>query len=100
MSGWVQHSGNGCPLPQGTLIDVRHFNGDVTRGVRVGGFTVDLDGSLISRSRGRWSGWDYSDGGPMAPKFKAYRVCVDGAAHERNAAMFRSWLNVRQEELA
>ena len=58
---------------------------------------VDLDGSPLPRCRGRWSGWDWSDGGPMPPKFKAYRVNEQFA---RNAAMFVAWLDVREEEAA
>ena len=97
-SAWIIHHGNGCPLPKGTLIDVRLHNGEVLQRIAVGGVTVGLDGSIISRSRGRWNAWDYSDGGPMAPKFKAYRICEDAKA--RNAAMFASWLDIRELEVA
>ena len=71
---WIKHHGRGCPLPKGTLIEVRHFNGEVSSGVRVGGICVARDGSPLPQSCARWSGWDYSDGGPMAPKFREYRV--------------------------
>lgn len=93
MTPWVIHHGNGRPLPAGTKLDILHFNGDVTRGFVVGsGVTFDIDGSIIDRVHARWSGWDHHDGGPLAPKFKAYRLMVQGESRERNAAMFRSWL--------
>ena len=97
---WVEHNGAGRPVPVGTLVQVRMFNGDVLT-IKAGTGTFDLDGTPIPawRSAG-WSAWDYNDGGPMAPKFRSYRVLTDDTARERNAAMFQSWLNVRQEELA
>lgn len=99
--GWIAHNGNGRPVPLGTLVEVRMFNGDVQR-LKTGAATFDLDGTPIPawRSAG-WSGWDYGDGGPMGPKFKEYRVLrMDTHTRERNAAMFRSWLNVREREVA
>lgn len=97
MSEWVVHDGKGCPLPAGTLVDVRHFNGEVSVSVRVGGFTVAPDGARIPRSRGRWSGWDYHDGGPMPPKFKAYRTYKAADRRARDTALFNSWLLVGDE---
>jgi hypothetical protein len=100
-NAWISHSGNGRPVPLGTKLDILHFNGDVTRGFVAGsGMTFDVDGAVIAPSRARWSGWDYHDGGPMAPKFKAYRLFVNNERRERNATMFRSWLKVRQKEHA
>lgn len=72
--GWVEHHGAGRPLPNGTLIDVRHFNGEVTEGVAVGSMCFAPDGSPLPMICRRWSGWDRNDGGPMAPKFKAFRI--------------------------
>lgn len=91
---WIEHNGAGRPVPIGTLVEARMFNGEVRR-FTVGNATFGLDGAPIDRSRGRWSGWDYSDGGPMGPKFRYYRVLIESIARERSAAMFRSWLNVR-----
>ena len=98
--GWVKHHGNGRPVPIGTLVDVLMFNG-VIRTIVAGTGTHDLNGDPIpdSQSAG-WSGWIYDDGGPIGPKFKSYRVIVRDERRERNAAMFRSWLNVRERELA
>lgn len=96
--GWVEHKGDGVPAPIGTPVEVRMFNGDVQTFV-VGGATFGLDGAAIERSRGRWNGWDHSDGGPMGPKFKAYRLLTSAAAEERNTALFRSWLKVRGFDL-
>lgn len=93
MSAWITHTGQGRPVPVGTTLDILHFNGDVTHGFIAGsGVTFDIDGAVIDKSRARWSGWDFHDGGPMGPKFKAYRLLVPDDQRERNAAMFRSWL--------
>lgn len=100
MNGWTHHDGAGRPVPLGTPVEVRMFNGDV-QSFRAGSATFDLDGTPIDRSRSAgWSGWDYSDGGPMAPKFRSYRIITDDAARERNTATFRSWLGIRQKEIA
>lgn len=99
MSGWIEHDGTGRPVPLGTSVEVRMFNGDV-QSFKAGAATFDLDGTPIDRSRGRWSGWDYSDGGPMAPKFRSYRILTDGSGRERATVLFRSWLNAREGELA
>ena len=85
-SKWIEHDGKGRPVPIGTLIDIRLFNGDVLERVRPGQICVDLDGTVI-KGPGRWNGWRYDDGGPMAPKFKAYRLCKD-EAKARSVAKF------------
>lgn len=82
MIGWQTHEGKGRPIPVGTLVDVRRFNGDVDRIIAGAGPTVAPDGTVIDSSRARWSGWDHFDGGPMAVKFRAYRV-VNLAPSER-----------------
>ena len=90
--GWVDHSGNGYPLPNGTLVQARRFNGDVET-FRIGDAkTVARDGTEIPASRARWSAWDYFDGGPMPVKFRSYRVLSTPEVFERNTAMFREWL--------
>lgn len=94
---WIQHDGLGCPLPRGTLVDIQHFSGVITRGVTVGQVCVDADCRPISRELRRWSGWEFSDGGPMAPKFQAYRL---NTSRHQYAAVFRSWLDVRELEAA
>ncbi len=97
---WITHSGNGCPVAIGTLVEVEMFNG-VRKTIAAGTSTHDLDGTTVPRSRSAgWSAWDFNDGGPMAPKFKAYRLIVNNERGERNATMFRSWLRVRQKEHA
>lgn len=96
-SAWVEHHGRGRPCLVGMQIDVRHFNGDVSTFAAGDGTTFHLDGSRIEAIRARWSGWDYHDGGPMGPKFKAWRPHV--TAEQRNAEMFQSWLDVREPAL-
>jgi hypothetical protein len=94
MDNWIRHSGNGRPVAIGTLVEVEMFNG-VRRTITTGKGTYDLDGTPIplSRSAG-WSAWNYFDGGPMGPKFKAYRIASMDGHHQRRSEMFRSWLNV------
>ncbi|EZP79518.1 hypothetical protein BV97_03955 [Novosphingobium resinovorum] len=85
---WVEHHGRGRPVPVGTVVDLMHFNGDVTRAFVAGsGKTFDVDGSVIHPSRARWSGWDHSDGGPMGPKFRAYRIMQKAALRHREEAV-------------
>lgn len=91
IGAWIEHNGSGCPLPKGTLIDVRHFNGEVSQGLTVGAILLGNDGTPIPSCGKRFSGWDHGDGGPMAPKFRAYRRSVDA----RNAALFADWLTVK-----
>jgi hypothetical protein len=45
-----------------------------------------------------YSVWWYDDGGPMAPKCRAYRLHTNEAKRERSTEMFRSWLDVRERE--
>lgn len=35
-SKWIKHNGTTCPVPKGTLIDVRYKNGDQFYGVAAG----------------------------------------------------------------
>jgi hypothetical protein len=100
--GWLKPDGKTRPVSLDTRVDLRLFNGDVLMGVKLGALTIDLDGTLIHRSRSAgWSVWVYDDGGPMAPKCKEYRVHEDDAEREQcNAAMFQSWLDVREMEAA
>lgn len=98
--GWVEHSGRGAPVQSGTSVQIRRFNGDIDT-FNVGqGHTVASDGALLTSGRARWSCWDFSDGGPMPVKARAYRVVTTAGAIERNGVMFREWLNVRTEEMA
>ena len=98
--GWIQHNGLGRPIPIGTMVQVEMFNG-LIRTIAAGTVVHDVDGRQIppERSAG-WSAWDYHDGGPMAPKFRAYRLIATSETRERNTAMFRSWLNTRALEEA
>lgn len=100
MSRWIIHNGCGRPVPIGTLVEVQMFNG-VRREIAAGTATHDLDGSPIPawRSAG-WSAWDFNDGGPLGPKFRAYRLVEVDKRMARDAALFRSWLVVREGELA
>lgn len=89
-SDWVEHDGRGRPVPPGTIVDIRHFNGDVTHDFVVGGATTFApDGTVIELSRARWSGWEFHDGGPMGPKFRAYRVKGEPAGQRLQSEILR-----------
>lgn len=88
--GWIEHDGRGRPVPIGTLVDVRHFTGDVTTNVRAGQFAIAPDCTRIPLGN-HWNGWVWDDGGPKPPKFKAYRLCAD-EAKEQSVAKFRHLL--------
>jgi hypothetical protein len=99
-NAWIDCAGSGAPKAAGTLVQIRRFNGDVATFHIGQGQVVAADGSVIPAGNGRWSCWNHADGGPMSVKAKAYRVIAEADALTRNAAMFNSWLNVREEELA
>ncbi len=98
-SSWIKHTGDGCPVPVGTLIETKRFNGDVIQHRACQGPVLGDDGKPIAQPGARFSAWDFTDGGPMPPKVKAYRILVFDTARERNTAMFRSWLRVTAEPL-
>lgn len=77
-SEWEYHDGRGRPIPLGSVVDVRRFNGDVERIIAGAGPTVAPNGVIMDPSCARWNAWDHFDGGPMAVKFRAYRI-VKGA---------------------
>lgn len=92
---WVKHDGKGRPVPRGTYVDIRHFNGDVSLNVEIGGNTAfGADGT---RGRGpyTYNGWNFTDGGPMGPKFKEYRL----AERELTMESFRAMLNAPVREV-
>lgn len=93
---WIKHDGKGCPVPLGTCVDIRHFNGDTTRNyIAGGGVTFAPDGSIVAPNTARWNGWEFSDGGPMGPKFKEYRI----AKRELTMEMFRNMLDAPLREV-
>lgn len=101
MSGWISHNGMGRPVPIGTIIDVIRFNGQEEENVVAGRApTVDREGNVVCPSRGRWSAWDYHDGGPMGVKYCAYRIRKLNERFSRQIEALRSLLSVREEELA
>jgi len=66
------------PVSVGTLIEVEMFNG-VSRIIAAGTATHDPNGNPISAQLSAgWSSWDFSDGGPMGPKFRSYRLLDPG----------------------
>ena len=96
---WIEHDGKGRPVPLGTLCDLRLMNGEVAERVRIGPTSFTNDGTIIPASKFQWSGWRYDDGGPMAPKIKAYRLCKD-EERERSVAKFRHLLTPSERETA
>jgi hypothetical protein len=98
--GWTACKGKGRPIPVGTLVAVRRFNGDTDTFMAGNQGVLDATGRKIASIGGCYSAWDHHDGGPMSVKVKAYRVLTKAKAVERNTAMFREWLNVRENENA
>jgi hypothetical protein len=97
--GWIQHDGKGMPIPRGSTVDMRLFNGDVLLGVKCGTVAFGNDGTVYETTvKPIYSVWWYDDGGPMAPKCRAYRLHTNEAKRERSTEMFRSWLDVRERE--
>ena len=101
MSKWIKHNGKGRPVPAGTIIDVIRFNGSKVENITAGGGpTVDPQGNVVSPRRARWSAWDHFDGGPMAVKYRAYRVRQKSDRFAAQMEALRSFLTIRAEELA
>lgn len=99
MARWITHDGASRPVPLGSMIDIEHFDGQISRRVKVGPVSFGKDGSREEHGYPTlYSGWHYSDGGPMGPKFRRYRLCQQDAGRERNAAMFQSWLKVGSKQ--
>lgn len=51
--GWIEWSGGECPVPRGTLIDVKYLCGDVNRHIKAG--EPDSSGSIDTAFAIRWS---------------------------------------------
>jgi hypothetical protein len=79
---------------------VRRFNGDVDQFIAGYQGVLDATGHKIAMFGGCYNAWHHGDDGPMSVKVKSYRVLTKAKAIRRNAAMFREWLNVREEEKA
>ena len=59
--GWIEWNGGECPVPEGTLVDVRYRNGKENYHVKAG-VMEDSGGSAPDWSATRWSNWDtYGD---------------------------------------
>jgi hypothetical protein len=99
-AGWIACKGNGRPVPVGTLVAVRRFNGDADTFIAGRQGVLDASGHKIADAGGCFCAWDHHDGGPMSVKVKAYRVLTEAGMVNRNTAMFQEWLNMREEELA
>ncbi|PZU59834.1 MAG: hypothetical protein DI547_04985 [Sphingobium sp.] len=82
------------------MVAVRRFNGDADTFIAGRQGVLDATGHKIAVTGGSFSVWDHHDGGPMSVKVKAYRVLTKAKVIERNIAMFREWLNVREGEMA
>ena len=61
MGEWIKHNGACCPVPQGTLVDIRCRNGDSFHGVAAG---IKLE-ALPFFWQGSGSGFDIIE----------YRIC-------------------------
>lgn len=61
LNGWVQHDGRGCPVAEGTPIELRHRDGD-------------LSGPELCRPKGRYWHWVDAPGEVSGFDIVAYRV--------------------------
>lgn len=51
--GWIEWGGGECPVPRGTLVDVKYLCGDVNRHIKAG--ELDSSGSIDTAFAVRWS---------------------------------------------
>lgn len=51
--GWIEWGGGECPVPRGTLVDVKYLCGDVNRHIKAG--EPDSSGSIDTAFAVRWS---------------------------------------------
>lgn len=51
--GWIEWGGGECPVPRGTLVDVRYLCGDVNRHIKAG--EPDSSGGIDTAFAVRWS---------------------------------------------
>ncbi|UIW10210.1 hypothetical protein [Flyfo siphovirus Tbat1_6] len=51
--GWIDWPGGECPVPRGTLVDVKYLCGDVNRHIKAG--EPDFSGSIDTAFAVRWS---------------------------------------------
>lgn len=51
--GWIEWGGGECPVPRGTLVDVKYLCGDVNRHIKAG--EPDSSGSIDTAFSVRWS---------------------------------------------
>lgn len=51
--GWIEWPGGECPVPRGTLVDVKYLCGDVNRHIKAG--EPDSSGSIDTAFAVRWS---------------------------------------------
>lgn len=71
---WIMHHGVNAPVPSGTLIEAELFSGDRLT-FTTGAVMFDDDGNAEPQTGPTmFSAWKFHDGGPMAPKIKAYRL--------------------------
>lgn len=90
MSEWIPHDGSGCPVPKGTLVDIKRFNGVVQLGIRALTY-ASSDIGLIPLTPDLPISWDWSQvSGPR--RIIAYRICKPDAKEARRA-VFQSMLD-------
>lgn len=92
---WIMHHGVNPPVPSGTKIEAELFSGDRLT-FTTGAVMFDDDGNAEPQTGPTmFSAWKFHDGGPMAPKIKAYRLL--GCEMERES--YADILKVETREL-
>lgn len=69
---WIEHDGNGCKVPVGTIVHVFYADGVEFIGVRRDEFFIDNSGCAYNGPR-YTSSWDWSEPGLLVPIIR-YRI--------------------------
>lgn len=71
---WIEWKGGDCPVPKGTLVDVRYCDGVESFGV-MAGMTPWLDGDRVRGShKTRYAAdWEYQDGGTAITAYRLHQ---------------------------
>lgn len=88
--GWIEWGGGECPVPRGTLVDVKYLCGDVNRHIKAG--EPDSSGSIDTAFAVRWSklGAEYD--------IIAYRLHKPKEAEQVRAAAWNAYAGITKED--
>lgn len=80
MNDWIKWDGGPCPVPTGTIVDVKYRDGGILRAIPA---SVDIDSFPRDASVAFWS----NDG--QTNDIVAYRLVSAGPANDRHDALVR-----------